>query len=105
MNAEEREIVLKRGHANNEEEWWFLVDHHWNDLHSIINRFAGSYSAGALKAKADRNKHKLYSIFNEAWFDAPDSPTLHSIPGWGIMCDLCSEFPFEESEVRKVGMK
>jgi hypothetical protein len=31
------------------------------------------------------------SIFNNAWFKAPDDGRIHLIPAWHIFCDLCSE--------------
>ena len=36
---------------------------------------------------------KMYSYCHAAWDLAPDVPGLHEIPGWGVLCDLCSEGP------------
>lgn len=96
MNKEE---VLKRGYAKTVEEWWFLVDDQWDNLVGIIARFTPKNLGKMRKAKEEKQCDSMLSILNEAWFKAPDSPLIHSIPGWGRLCDLCSDFPgYEESE-------
>ncbi len=102
MSKEEHTEVIERGYAKNMKEWWILVDHHWNDLYEIVKRYAGKFSADAERAKLKRDSKKLLSILNEAWFATPDIQTIHSIPGWGVLCNLCSDFPYSEEEVRKV---
>jgi len=37
-----------------------------------------------------RNR-KIHSMFSQAWWRAPDRPEIHDIPGWDVLCDLCSE--------------
>lgn len=93
MNEEE---VLKRGYAQTMEEWWFLVDHHWENLLSIVQRFFPNGAQKAEEAKEERNGHILLSCMNEAWWKAPDEPSIHSIPDWGQLCNLCSDFPYGE---------
>jgi hypothetical protein len=34
---------------------------------------------------------KIARLFNAAWWNAPDSPHIHEIPSWQMLCDLCSE--------------
>jgi hypothetical protein len=34
---------------------------------------------------------KLIEFFHLAWYHAPDVGYIHAIPGWPILCDLCSE--------------
>lgn len=31
------------------------------------------------------------SLVQNLWAALPDSPTIHSLPSWGLLCDLCSE--------------
>lgn len=93
MNEEE---VLKRGYAKTMEEWWFLVDHHWNNLITIIARFSPEHHAQAVGGKHKKNAYDVYSAMNHAWYKAPNSKTLHRIPGWSALCDLCSDFPAHE---------
>jgi len=39
---------------------------------------------------ADRDS-RLVSILNETWFGAPESSSVMSVPGFAVLCDLCSE--------------
>lgn len=34
---------------------------------------------------------KLSKLLDEAWFGMPESITVRSLPGFGVLCDLCSE--------------
>lgn len=47
----------------------------------------------------DREPH-LVHILNETWFGAPESRSVMSVPGFGILCDLCSKsyLLYEENE-------
>lgn len=40
----------------------------------------------------EENHLEINKILNNAWFNAPDDPLIHLIPGWGSLCDLCSEY-------------
>ena len=42
------------------------------------------------KVKANRNTI-LATYFQLTWDAAPDQPHIHGIPGWSLLCDLCSE--------------
>jgi len=86
------------------DEWWILVDQNWPDLLGILNRFIGmtdnedingnitecqrSEEIARMKQKRDS---RLVRYFNGAWLNAPDIPEIHEIPGWSLLCDLCSE--------------
>ena len=86
------------------EEWWKLVDDSWPQLLGLMNRWIGmtdnedidgnitecQRSEEIAKMKQDRDP-RLVSYLNGAWGNAPDVPGLSEIPGWGILCDLCSE--------------
>lgn len=54
-----------------------------------------SVLTSATKAKEDRDHRTLNSIFNEAWFGAPESRDVYSVPGFSTLCDLCSEYEGE----------
>ena len=94
----------------NAEEWWELVDGHWEDLLAICEKFLPLHSlatdppgklsgkilmhtnlADILKAKKNRDGYKLCRYFYGAWNEAPDNPSIHKIPAWGLLCDLISE--------------
>ena len=34
---------------------------------------------------------EIVSLFNETWFGMPESSEVRSVPGFGLLCDLCSE--------------
>ena len=34
---------------------------------------------------------QIVSIFNQTWFGMPESYEVRSEPGFGLLCDLCSE--------------
>ena len=86
------------------DEWWKLVDDFWPQLLGLMNRWIGmtdnedidgnitecQRSEEIAKMKQDRDP-RLVSYLNGAWGNAPDVPELSEIPGWGILCDLCSE--------------
>lgn len=33
----------------------------------------------------------MVTLLNQVWFGVPESRDAHSLPGFGILCDLCSE--------------
>jgi hypothetical protein len=39
----------------------------------------------------NKDYEKVSKLLNNVWNNAPDSPIIHLIPGWGILCELCSE--------------
>jgi len=89
-----------KDYPTNKEEYWQTVDAHWEDLYDILIRFLPKEKlAQADKLRLNQNTD-LVSLFNDAWWSAPDSPSIHSIPSWHTLCDLCSEAHvlFEESE-------
>jgi hypothetical protein len=79
-----------KDYPSNKEEYWQLVDQHWEDLFDIIFRFAPEFAKLADEARLKKDD-RLSSIFEEAWGNAPDSPHIHYIPSWNILCNLCSE--------------
>jgi len=97
-------------YPKNKYEWWALVDENWEKLMSIMNRFLSLNNLATdppgkltgkimthtalldiIRAKENRDGHKLLRYFNGAWGEAPDKSWIHEIPAWGVLCDLCSE--------------
>lgn len=70
--------------------WWWAVDNNWADLKAIVQRFCPEELSKAEKLCKARDG-SLGAVFELAWFNAPDVPQIHEIPGWGVLCDLCSE--------------
>ncbi len=73
------------------EEYWNIVDAHWENLYNIMVRYLPKDQL----AKADNfrlNKDPaIVHLFNDAWWNAPDNRSIHAIPSWYVLCDLCSE--------------
>lgn len=81
-----------------------LVKGHWPNLYKILGMYLDLNSHETLdkdlieetlgvfitKLKEEEDERLLHYL-HEAWWKAPDKPTIHQIPGWGILCDLCSE--------------
>ncbi|MBU2177604.1 MAG: hypothetical protein KJ556_21135 [Gammaproteobacteria bacterium] len=83
-------------YPKNKKEWWDNVDSRWHDLDNIIMRFIPNAAVEAATFKQNHDE-RLADIFQTAWSKAPDASWIHSIPGWGVLCDLCSErFVLEE---------
>ena len=78
-------------YATNKNEYWQIVDANWADLYNIL----ATYLPKEELSKADNlrlNKDReLVDLFDDAWFAAPDHKSIHDIPGWHVLCNLCSE--------------
>ena len=92
----DKQKVLRRGYAETREEWWFLLNNSWSPLFGIIGRFLPGKQAAAEKARKAEKAEDLYMILQKAWDAAPDKPWIHELKGWGLLCDLCSDFPEKE---------
>lgn len=78
-------------YPTNREEYWQIVEEHWDNLKDILDRFLPAEDvAKAEQMRTDKNR-ELAHLFNDAWFNAPDNRSIHSIPSWHVLCDLCSE--------------
>jgi hypothetical protein len=89
-----------KDYPTNKEEYWIFVDRHWEDLYDIIYRFAPELCKDADNYRLNQDA-KLAGIFQTAWANAPDSPSIHYLPSWNVLCDLCSEsyvlFDYDEA--------
>ena len=72
-------------------EYWQLVDAHWTDLYNIIVKFLPRENLDRADILRKERNAELGVWFDRAWASAPDDPSIHDIPGWGLLCDLCSE--------------
>jgi len=86
------------------EQWWALVDLHWDDLYEICGMFlplSNRVNCWEMKTPTTMGENirearekrwpDLEKYLNGAWWKSPDDPSIHSIPSWGVLCDLCSE--------------
>ena len=74
-------------------DWWELLLTTENTLADIIQKFYPSAVNNFHKACRAKQDSEVYRIIHEVWFRVPDKQWIHSISGWGILCDLCSEYP------------
>ena len=88
----------------NKQDWWNAVDEHWPQLRKIFYQFLPMTGYSDIQGVALMNplselvallretrNDDLHVYFQAAWSAAPDSPKIHYIPGWYVLCDLCSE--------------
>lgn len=94
------EEALKRGYAETLEEWWFLLEHEsgWPTFEKpILVRYLSAKELGEIRrAKEKKDAPTVYRLLDRAWWNLPDAKWIHSLPGFGRLCDLCSDFPHEE---------
>jgi hypothetical protein len=72
------------------EEYWQIVDKYWPQIKNIVLMFT-LLDENELDRCVKERSPAIGSIFNNAWFKAPDDGRIHLIPAWHIFCDLCSE--------------
>jgi len=56
-----------------------------------------SFSKYINNLKENKNT-KLAEIFENTWFGLPETPSIRSLPGFFVFCDLCSEAYLLEEE-------
>ena len=73
------------------EEYFSLAEQYRDELFNIITDFSGRDNAEEFILFLNEQSNSIAPIFHQAWADAPDMPWIHAIPGWHVLCDLCSE--------------
>lgn len=86
--------VRERGYATNMEKWWFLYKDGGELLQSLIRSKLSSKESKELEqANKSRDAVKIVRLMNQTWWRLPDSPNTQHLPCFGLLCDLCSDFP------------
>lgn len=76
----------------NKADWWDGLGSQWGNIQLILGRFVSNEEEESAKqAYKDRDEVEMLRVLNNAWWNASDDSSIHEIPGWGDMCDLCSE--------------
>ena len=75
----------------NREEYFSLAKRFQDELFNIITGFSGRDNAEEFILFLNEQSNSIALILHQAWSDAPDRPWIHTIPGWHVLCDLCSE--------------
>lgn len=78
-------------YPTNREEYWNIVEKYWDNLNDILRHFLPPQEYDKVDTLRRTQSRELAHLFNNAWSNAPDSPSIHSIPSWHVLCDLCSE--------------
>lgn len=86
------------------EEYWLVAEKYLEELSQIVYKFYGknyvtsdgrtadqAVIKAILKANLRKGPESFVRILNNSWSEAPDSGEIHLIPGWNVLCDLCSE--------------
>lgn len=82
---------MSYSYPTTKEEYWSIVDQYWENIFDILNMFLSkekAVEANNMRLNKDTN---IVRLFNSAWSNAPDDCSIHSIPSWHVLCDLCSE--------------
>ncbi len=72
------------------------------DRIEIAKKEEGLESPGVrfYKAREAKDPQALGQLLSATWFGIPESISAHSLPGFGVLCDLCSEnWVFHEEEI------
>lgn len=85
----------------NRDEWWDLLLENKETCIKITSQFNRNSTSELEQRIESRSAIGVWKILQETWWYAPDSRELHSIPGWGVLCDLCSEFEYNEEEIEE----
>ena len=93
-----------------QEDWWHHYNRNLDHLIDIVGDYVGrEYTEGLTFeevaqqmedwGKEEKYSEKLFSYLNSSWFHAPEKG-CREIPGWFVLCDLCSEnWVFYEEEM------
>lgn len=85
--------VVDRGYARNSEEWAFLLEHNWTNLHRIMEaQLKQKELKAAVQAREAGDNKTVWSYLQTTWERLPDALWVQQIPGFGALCDLCSDF-------------
>lgn len=88
-----KEEAIERGYAKNSDDWWFLVDHNWTNISRLLETYLSQEEQDAAQtAKNRKNAEGLWLQFQRVWSRMPDKGWAYQIPGFGALCDLCSDF-------------
>jgi hypothetical protein len=86
----------------NKKQWFKLLKETQPKLVDIVQRFAPDKVKEFETQLTDGNMRECVRILNVAWWNAPDQPGIHQIPGWGVLCALCSEATLEPEETEEL---
>lgn len=108
---------------NTPQNWWTTLDENWADLLQItcsvgvpLSKFheetqgTNGDPLEPLMVFLERTKKRqdhdtMWLFWQRVWAAAPDSSKINSWPGWGTLCELCSEDWVFQDEERQEGVE
>ncbi len=72
-------------------EWWSNVNTNWKDLWNMGRVYLDAPTAMQMDLFRIGRNNKLSDVLRQLWYTLPDSPRARTLPGFGVLCDLCSE--------------
>jgi hypothetical protein len=76
------------------DDWWKLYEQNIDNTmgyQQMIYDIPEATKDQMLQWLHKRDWQAATKFLDQVWIDAPDSPVIHTWPGWHDLCDLCSE--------------
>lgn len=106
------------------DEWWGNLNARWSDILQCFENAGAPMSSNiwrdeirgeevvhdhsflvTLEKLRETRDPKMARMLNLCWLAAPDHPSIHRWPSWGVLCDLCSEeWCLDPEEVRQYNL-
>lgn len=97
LTKEQEEQVTLRGYAKTREEWWFLLNRYWTNLSRLAETYLTRKELDILeRAIKNESAEVAWLQLQKTWDRLPNRGWVRQIPGFDILCDLCSDFPEEQ---------
>ena len=71
--------------------WIVVFKMHQQELSNLVTQFANDLTRDFAKAVMEDDSDLLELILQKTFDNAPDSGYVHYLPGWGVLCNLCSK--------------
>jgi uncharacterized protein YozE (UPF0346 family) len=81
------------GFPKTKEEWIQVFETWWDpELLNLVKKYSDKHFVTISKYLREHKDYTaMINVLNTIWCKAPDGITIHSDPGWNVLCDLCSE--------------
>ena len=82
-----------KDYPKTKEDWIQVFETWWDpELLNIVKKYNDNHFVVIAKyLKEQKDYLALSNVLHTTWCNAPDSITIHSDPGWDVLCDLCSD--------------
>jgi len=75
------------------EEWWKLLNDFGEQIQNDFFRYGtqSEWKKFRNAVRGHKNTGWIVHFLNEVWWKLPDTSSIHDIPTFKLLCDLCSE--------------